>query len=217
MATRAQEGRGMRTFVLLVAAVILSVSALPMTATPATAASTIPELKLTILGEQNGTTYQFSPSRILLPQVPILMNITFINNQTAGSTVRHTFSIDSSGGKTILDYDLVAQQNVTFDILVNSMTNITWNGTSFTPAVGPTGGIKFYCVYHLPGMVGELTLAGAPSTTGTEQNGVFLRAYWIGMIGIAAMLVWIGISYYIIKGSTTRFKDNREHVRKGLP
>lgn len=207
----------MRTFVLLVAAVMLTVSALPQLGAPASAASAIPELKITILGEQNGTSYQFTPSRVLLPQVPILLNITFINNQSANSTVRHTFSIDSGSGSPVINYDLVAQENVTFNILVNSMTNITWNGTSFTPAVGPTGGIRFYCVYHLPNMVGELTLAGAPTTTGTEQNGIFLRAYWIGMIGIGAMLVWIGISYYIIKSSTPRFKDNRNHVRKGLP
>ena len=31
------------------------------------------------------------------------------------------------------------------------------------------------------------------------------------------MIVWVGISYFVIKGSTPRFKDNREHVRKGLP
>ena len=195
----------MRTFVLLVAAVMLTVSALPQLGAPASAASAIPELKITILGEQNGTSYQFTPSRVLLPQVPILLNITFINNQSANSTVRHTFSIDSGSGSPVINYDLVAQENVTFNILVNSMTNITWNGTSFTPAVGPTGGIRFYCVYHLPNMVGELTLAGAPTTTGTEQNGIFLRAYWIG------------ISYYLIKSSTPRFKDNRNHVRKGLP
>ena len=207
----------MRTFVLLVAAVMLTVSALPAISTPTTAASVIPELKITILGEQNGTSYQFAPSRVILPQVPILLNITFINNQSASSTVRHTFSIDSASAKNIISYDLLAQENVTFDIRVNSMTNITWNGTSFTPAVGPTGGIRFYCVYHLPTMVGELTLAGAPTTAGPEQNGIFLRAYWIGLIGIAAMLVWIGISYYIIKSSTPRFKDNRDHVRKGLP
>lgn len=209
----------MRTFVLLVAAVIVAVALVPAGSRPALAASTIPELKITILGEQNGSSFQFSPSQILLPQVPILVNITFINNQSAGSVVRHTFSIDNtaSPAKTVVNYDLAAQENVTFDLRVNSMTNITWNGTTFTPAVGPTGGIKFYCVYHLPNMVGEMTLAGAPTPAGTEQNGVFLRAYWIGLIGIAAMLVWTGISYFIIKSSSPRFKDNRQHVRKGLP
>ncbi len=207
----------MRTFVLLAAAVMVAVCVFPAATVRSVSAATLPELKITILGEQNGTSFQFSPSQILLPQLPILVNITFINNQSSTSSVRHTFSIDNSGGTNVIDYDLAPQENKTFEIRVNSMTNITWNGTSFTPAVGPTGGIKFYCVYHLPNMIGELTLAGAPATTGPEQNGVFLRAYWIGMIGIAAMLVWIGISYYIIKGSSPRFKDNREHVRKGLP
>ncbi len=206
----------MRTIVLLVAAVILTVSALPAASRPAVAAA-VPELRITVLGEQNGTSFVFTPSQIRLPQVPILVNITFINNQTSTSNVRHTFSIDNTGGTRVLDYDLAPQENATFEIRVNSMTNITWNGTSFTPAVGPTGGIRFYCIYHLPNMVGEMTLAGAPTAAGPVENGVFLRAYWIGLIAIAAMLVWIGISYYIIKGSSPRFKDHREHVRKGLP
>lgn len=207
----------MRTIVLLVAAVILTVSVLPATSAPVQAASSIPVLTITVLGFQNGTAFQFSPSQILLPQVPIVLNITFINNQSLTSGVPHTFSINNNAAKPVINYDLKPQQNATFTFTVNSLTNITYNGTSFTPEAGPTGGIRFYCVYHQPAMVGEIVLAGAPSAAGQEQKGIFLRAYWIGIIGIAAMLVWIGISYFVIKGSSPRFKDNREHVRKGLP
>ena len=211
----------MRTLVLVVAAVILTVFLLPSTASsapPPPAAASLPELSLTVEGFQNGTAYQFSPSQILVPQVPIIMNITFHNNQSlSGPSVHHTFSINNNAGMLIVDYDLAPQQNVTFNMTINSMTNISWNGTSFTPEAGPTGGIRFYCVYHLPNMVGEIVLAGAPSTGAQAQKGVFLRAYWIGMIGIASMLVWVGISYFVIKSSSPHFKDHREHVRKGLP
>lgn len=217
MAAPDGEGRGMRTFVLLVAAVILTVSVVPAASGTAAAASSVPVLTITVVGFQNGTAFQFSPSQILLPQVPIVLNITFINNQTVASGVPHTFSINNNAAKPIINYDLKPQQNATFVFAVNSLTNITYNGTSFTPEAGPTGGIRFYCVYHQPAMVGEIVLAGAPSTAGQEQKGMFLRAYWIGIIGIAAMLVWIGISYFVIKSSTPRFRDNRDHVRKGLP
>ncbi|HII40669.1 MAG TPA: hypothetical protein HA326_05570 [Thermoplasmata archaeon] len=206
----------MRTIVLLVAAVILTVSALPAASAPV-AASTIPVLSITIEGLQNGTAFQFSPSQILLPQVPIILNVTFYNNQSVASGVPHTFTINNNAAKPVINSDLKPQENATFQFTVNSLTNITYNGTSFTPEAGPTGGIRFYCVYHQPQMVGEIVLAGAPSAAGQEQKGMFLRAYWMWIIGIAAMLVWVGISYFIIKGSTPRFKDHKEHVRKGLP
>ncbi len=217
MAAPDGEGRGMRTFVLLVAAVILTVSAVPAASGPAAAASSIPVLTITVLGIQNGTAFQFTPSEILLPQVPIVLNITFINNQTVASGVPHTFSINNNAAKPIINYDLKPQENVTFEFTVNSLTNLTHNGTSFTPEAGPTGGIRFYCVYHQPSMVGEIVLAGAPTAAGQGEKGIFLRAYWIGIIGIAAMIVWVGISYFLIKGSTPRFRDNKDHVRKGLP
>lgn len=217
MAAPEVEGRGMRTNVLLVAAVILTVSALPAASAPVAAASSIPILSITVLGLQNGSAFQFSPAQILLPQVPIVLNITFINNQTVASGVPHTFSINNNAQKTMINYDLKPQENATFQLTVNSLTNITYNGSSFTPEAGPTGGIRYYCVYHQPAMVGEIALAGAPSTGAQPQKGVFLRAYWIGLIGIGAMIVWVGISYFLIKWSTPRFKDNKEHMRKGLP
>ena len=220
----------MRTLALVVAAVMLTVFLLPTAGVPADAGLVPPrttgapvELKLTVVGEPNGTTtYKFTPNQILVPSLPLDLNITFHNNQTAASNVHHTFTINNNAGKPILSYDLAPQENVTFNMTVNSISssgsNITWNGTSFTPEAGPNGGIRYYCIYHLPQMVGEIDLAGAPSpTTTSSPTGVFLRAYWIGMIGIASMIVWVGISYFIIKGSSPHFKDHREHVRKGLP
>jgi plastocyanin len=160
--------------------------------------------------------------------VPIILNITFYNNQTVSSAVAHTFTIDDNQGNHEIDTGLVnPQTNASLRFTINSMTNITFSNTtvtnrSFTPGPPPlgtdNGTIQWYCIPHVGlGMKGTIALAGVKTTAGPEENGVFLRAYWIGIIGIAAMLVWIGISYYIIKGSSPRFKDNRGHVRKGLP
>ena len=88
------------------------------------------------------------------------------------------------------------------------------NGTSFVPE--PSGsGIRFYCTVHPVTMVGLISLASLPAAV--PEKGILLRAYWIGIIGIAVTLVWVGIAYYVIKSSSRHFVDHSEHVRKGLP
>ncbi len=224
----------MRTLVLVVAVVILAVcfSALPAAASvqpgsPA-AGPAIPQLSLTIIGETVGTKYVFVPSVILIPQVPIILNVTFYNNQSTASGVQHTFTINDNKANPVISTGLVnPQTNVTFRFTINTMTNITFSNStitnrSFQPGPPPSGTdngtIQWYCIPHVTlGMVGTIILASAVPAAATGQNGVFLRAYWIGTIGIAAMIVWVGISYFIIKGSSPHFKDNKAHVRKGLP
>lgn len=183
----------------------------------------VPTLYITVLGEQIGSNYRFSPEVIIIPQVPITLNLTFMNNQSAGSPVGHTFTINDKSGNQVIDTGLIpAQTSVQFQFTINSMTNITYQGRSFTPGPPPSGTdngtIQFYCIPHVSlGMKGSIILGTAVPAPATGENGVFLRAYWIGMIGISAMIVWIGISYFVIKSSTPHFKDHREHVRKGLP
>jgi len=225
----------MRTFVLVVAAVIVAVSFAAPSASaaalgPASGSprAAVPELSIQVRGEALGTSFVFVPAVILVPQVPIILNLTFYNNQSVSSAVAHTFTINDKQGNYGIDTGLVnPQTNVSVVFRINSMTNITYSNStvtnrSFTPGPPPlgtdNGTIQWYCIPHVGlGMKGTIALAGVQTAAGPEENGVFLRAYWIGLIGIAAMLVWIGISYYIIKGSSPRFKDNREHVRKGLP
>ncbi len=228
----------MRTLVLVVAVVIvaLSFAALPATATSSvptarvSSDTAIPYLALRVNGQQVGGNYRFVPSVILIPSVPIVLNITFYNNQSTSTPVAHTFTINDKAGNPVIDTGLVnPQTNVTFQFTINSMTNITFSNAtltnrSFTPGPSPAPGatdngtIQWYCIPHAAlGMTGVIMLATAVPAASQPQRGVFLRAYWIGMIGIAAMLVWIGISYYVIKSYSPHFKDNREHLRKGLP
>ncbi len=226
----------MRPLVLVVAVVMLAVcfSALPAAASvpgPApkpAGGPAVPILYITIIGETVGTKYLFSPSVILVPQVPITLNITFYNNQSVSSGVQHTFTINDNKGNPVIDTGLVSPQvNVTFQFTINSMTNITFSNNtvtnkSFQPGPPPSGTdngtIQWYCIPHVAlGMTGVIELATAIPATASPEKGVFLRAYWIGMIGIASMIVWVGISYFVIKSSTPHFKDHKEHVRKGLP
>lgn len=228
----------MRTLVLVVAIVILAVSFAVIPApSPArsgpsitTSAADVPELTIRIVAEQVGLSYVFAPKVLLIPQVPITMNVTFYNNQSVASGVQHTFTIDDKNGNRIIDTGLVSPQtNVSFQFTINSMTNVTFSNNtvtnlSFTPGPAPTqtpvdnGTIQWYCIPHVgSGMTGVIMLASAVPTAAQPEKGIFLRAYWIGMIGIAAMLVWIGITYYVVKSSSPHFKDNKAHVRKGLP
>jgi len=212
----------MRNFVLLVTAVLIAIFAVPpaisvASATPSGPTVALgPKLYVTVGVDQGGATH-FLPATIIIPQVNITLNITFVNNYTVGGGMVHTFSIDNSDNsvREISTGNVNPGSNVSFEFHINSLTNITYNGTSFTPESSGQG-IRWYCIPHrAAGMTGEILLAGL--TAPTPEKGILIRAYWIGIIGIAATLAWTIISYFIIKSSSGHFKDHHEHIRKGLP
>jgi hypothetical protein len=217
----------MRALVLAIAAVMMAVFTTSLALIPAVAAAppAIPTLSVTVLGQSPAGAPVFQTEgltqtgQILIPQVPIRVNLTFINNESVATGMGlHTFTIDDSGGDHMIDIPLQPQTNYTLEFTINSMTNVTINGTSFTPVAGPLGGIQYYCIPHRAlGMVGEIILASATQQAAPPEKGINIRAYWIGMIGIISMIVWIGISYFVVKTSSPHFKDHKEHVRKGLP
>jgi plastocyanin len=204
----------MRSFALIVAASLLLLATIPIVASPASGAVPVPRYVLTIFGETNGTKQQFSQSLIAVSVVPIALNITFHNNDTMG----HSFTINDVNGTVRIDTGTIAGGQTRFlNFTVLSMTRIAYNRTSFQPEVSPPGGILFFCTPHrTAGMTGRIAMAGV-STGTTPEKGILLRAYWIGIIGIAAMLLWTIISYFVIKGSSRHFRDHSEHVRRGGP
>jgi len=212
----------MRNFVLLVTAVLVAIFMLPPAISVGAATPTVPQaaqgtkLSVTVGVDQGGATH-FLPATIIIPQVNITLNITFMNNYTVAGGMVHTFSIDNSdrSAQEISTGGVNPGQNVSLEFHINSLTNITYNGTSFTPESSGQG-IRWYCVPHrTAGMTGEILLAGLSAPT--PEKGILIRAYWIGIIGIAATLAWTIISYFIIKSSSRHFKDHSEHLRKGLP
>jgi hypothetical protein len=132
----------------------------------------------------------------------------------------HTFSIANSDNSVIVINNVTTGSvapgaNLSFEFHINSLTNITYKGASFTPESSGQG-IRWFCIPHRgAGMTGEILLAGL--TAPTPEKGILIRAYWIGIIGIAATLAWTIVSYFIIKSSSRHFKDHSEHLRKGLP
>ena len=216
----------MRNFVLLVTAVLVAIFMVPPTisvasATPAPAPGLAqsPKLYVTVGVDQGGATH-FLPATIIIPQVNITLNVTFVNNYTVGGGMVHTFSIANSDNSVIVINNLTTGSvapgaNLSFEFHINSLTNITYKGVSFTPESSGQG-IRWYCIPHRgAGMTGEILLAGL--TAPTPEKGILIRAYWIGIIGIAATLAWTIVSYFLIKSSSPHFKDHSEHLRKGLP
>ena len=206
----------MRSFALIMVACLLVTAAFPIFVLPVSVqAVSTPTFSVTVVGETNGTRQQFARNLILVPEVPIKLVVTFHNNDT----MQHSFTIDDVNGTIKINTGLVNPgSNMTLNFTVVSMTLIAYNGTQFKPEVAPGGGILFYCIPHrTAGMTGRIALAGAPTSGQPAEKGILLRAYWIGIIGIAAMLLWTIISYFLIKSSSRHFTDHREHVRKGLP
>ena len=206
----------MKRFALIIATTLLMAVGTPFLV-PVVAAQTtpIPTLSLTIVGETNNSKQVFSKNLILLPELPYNLVITFHNGDPV---MAHSFTIADVNGTPQINSLILnpGAPNVTLSFTVLSLTRIAYNGTQFTPQPSPAGGILFYCIPHqTAGMVGRIALAGlAPPPV---EKGILLRAYWIGLIGIAVTLLWVVISYYIIKSSSRHFKDHAEHVRRGLP
>ncbi len=218
----------MQRLAVLVALVLLSVYLVPTAVTETSSAAPIPTLIEYVQGETNGTRQQFSVERILIPQVPITLTIRFHNNDT----MVHSFTIDDENNTAPISTGVISTglvpggRNATVNITILAMApsiRISHNNTVFAPEKSPNGGILYYCIPHRGtatlgvSMVGEIVLSTFSTTTGAPEKGILIRAYWIGIIGIAATLVWTVISYFIIKSSSRRFTDHREHVRKGLP
>ena len=206
----------MKRFALIIATTLLMAVGTPFLV-PVVAAQTtpIPTLSLTIVGETNNSKQVFSKNLILLPELPYNLVITFHNGDPV---MAHSFTIADVNGTPQINSLILnpGAPNVTLSFTVLSLTRIAYNGSQFTPQPSPAGGILFYCIPHqTAGMVGRIALAGlAPPPV---EKGILLRAYWIGLIGIAVTLFWVVISYYIIKSSSHHFKDHAEHVRRGLP
>ncbi len=208
-----------RAFPLLVLVVILGLAIGFPAMGPTRAQAPIPVLSLTVLAGL-GTQLVFDPAQIKIPQVPIILNITVINNGTVGL---HTFTINDAAGVPKIDISVPNQgdrRSVEFQVnesatVRGALGMIFYKGSSFQPQLSANG-IRFYCKPHESvGMTGEIVLATVGGAV--EEKGFFLRAYWIGIIALAAMLLWIGITYFLVKSSSTHFTDHREHMRRGLP
>jgi len=168
----------------------------------------------------------FSPLRLLVPATGFLVNLTIIyDGQDFGN---HTLTFKLKTGDVLegTDREIVRGDTVYMEFEVNETNKIKYNPTSRSAENGTLyqltekqGGMYFYCIPHEGlGMKGTLVVGGETTATeGDAELGLFIRAYWIGLIGFAVMLLVVFISYYVIKSESRHHTDAREHQRKGLP
>ncbi|TLZ53248.1 MAG: hypothetical protein E6K18_00755 [Methanobacteriota archaeon] len=214
----------MRTTAMLAATMAVALLALLAGGfvAPSARADTIPPPKLFVTLEQGpGGTSVFLPTTITIGQIPTVVNVTVKNvDPTAG--MQHTFTIRSTAATPPTPYIVNTgllnsgeQAQVEFTVMAPDRLVV---GTRNETVELDGGLIKFFCIPHeSSGMKGHVVLASATTSTETPQMGVFLRAYWIGLLGIAGTMLLVAISYFVIKGSSRHYRDHREHIRRGGP
>ena len=204
---------------VVVVGALLAVSLVgPMAGTARADTLPPPKLYMTVWATTAGGRPVFEPSTITLGQVPTIVNLTVKNVDPTG--MQHTFTIRTTTGTSDYIVDtryLDPGQQTTVEFEVFSADRIVV-GTRNVTVETSGGAIKFFCIPHEgAGMVGTIAIGGAAPPTEEPEKGVFLRAYWIGLLGIAGTLLLIGISYFVIKGSSPHFRDHHEHIRRGGP
>ena len=158
---------------------------------------------------------------IIIPQVPTVLNVTVINDDPLPG-VMHTFTIRSTAENPptpyIVDTGMFNPgERRTVEFTIVEPDRIV-SGSRNETAELAGGLVKFFCIPHeAAGMVGRIVVGGAPAVEEAPEMGVFLRAYWIGLLGIAGTLVLVGLSYFVVKSSSRHLVDHREHVRRGGP
>jgi hypothetical protein len=187
----------------------------------------LPRWEETLFATELGQNPRFVPQTaqgetvIVVPRVPVIVNLTIIFDDVFD----HTFTIRSTDAaaptENLINVDLPVSmgrgnaKTVEFTIVERGKILFgTRNETVET--VGSR--IKFFCLPHeAAGMVGYIAIGGAAEATEPQEKGVYLRAYWIGLLGFAGTLLLVGISYFVIKGSSRHYRDHHEHIRRGGP
>ncbi len=155
-----------------------------------------------------------------------IVNVTFINSDTE----RHSFSLKdkASGSPIVMDTTIPGGARTQVEFMVNGTDgiNIIKGGvpgakiavqTFDLPNVGT--GIKFFCIPHETSnnMVGVILSGAGGRPAAMSYPGPALWAFWIGTFALLGMIAFIGVTYFLVKGSSQRNVDEREHVRRGLP
>ncbi len=162
------------------------------------------EVFLTLTGNsRDADNLFFDKTEIILGPTPVFVNVTFLNVDFT-TDLPHNFTTRLAG--------------VFYTTPLLRPGETGW--VEFW--INQTGTFPYYCAvpgHRAAGMAGAfiVTDTGAIGGPDTAPQGVALRAYWIGLIGIFAMVAVIIVSYFVIKYESRHHTDQREHRRRGLP
>jgi len=174
--------------------------------------------RLVFLPQTNGAAV------IVVPQVPVLLNVT-VRNVDPTPGMSHTFTIRSTATNPPTPFIvntgiLDPGEQATVEFLIESVGGVfrIVSGARNETAQVEGSQIRFFCQPHESlNMIGHIVVGGVTQPTEEPSKGVFLRAYWIGLLGIAGTLLLIVISYFVIKSSSRHYVDHHEHIRRGGP
>ncbi|MFQ5908364.1 MAG: hypothetical protein ACE5JE_06015 [Thermoplasmata archaeon] len=161
------------------------------------------EAFLTIVGNStDADSLFFDKTEIILGPTPVFVNVTFINLDFT-SDLQHNWTITLAGVFYTTPLVLPGETGwVEF-----------W--------INQTGTFPYWCAvpgHRAAGMEGAFVVTDTGQIgVDTGPQGVALRAYWIGLIGIFSMIAVILVSYFVIKYESRHHTDQREHRRRGLP
>ncbi len=161
------------------------------------------EVFLTIVGNSTDADNLFFDKKvIILGPTPVFVNVTLINLDFT-STLQHNFTTRLAG--------------VFYTTPLVPPGETGW--VEFW--INQTGTFPYWCAipgHRIAGMEGAFVVTDTGAISGeAAPQGIALRAYWIGLIGIFAMVAVILVSYFIIKYESRHHTDQREHRRRGLP
>ncbi|MFQ5920205.1 MAG: hypothetical protein ACE5I4_09230, partial [Thermoplasmata archaeon] len=158
------------------------------------------EVFLIVVGSGTAAPFSlfFDKSEIILGPTPVFVNVTFTNMDTENN-LPHNFTTFLNG--TFHETPLL------------SVGETGW--VEFW--INETGRFPYWCSvgnHRADGMEGFFVVSdtgdvgGPPVEVGPQ--GVALRAYWIGLIGIFSMVAVILVSYFVIKYESRHHTDQRE-------
>lgn len=164
------------------------------------------EVYLTVVGGGTADPFSlfFDKSEVILGPTPVFVNVTFINMDTENG-LQHNFTTFLNG--TFHETPLL------------QVGETGW--VEFW--INDTGRFPYWCEvgnHREDGMEGFFVVTDTGEIGPSEEvgpQGVALRAYWIGLIGIFSMIAVILVSYFVIKYESRHHTDQREHRRRGLP
>ena len=184
---------------------VLLVASFVPAAAPAAGHHTLASVEafLTVVGNSTDAgNLLFDKTEIILGPTPVFVNVTFINLDFT-SDLQHNWTVTVAG-------------------VFHTTPLILPGETGWVEFwINQTGTFPYWCAvtgHRALGMEGAfvVTDTGTISVEAGPQ-GVALRAYWIGLIGIFAMVAVIIVSYFVIKYESRHHTDQREHRRRGLP
>lgn len=169
--------------------------------------------------------FLFDPARLVVEPGASLS--FFLDNI---GDARHTFTVFNTVNESLplgdndvflaFYQDQLDADNVIVDV------NLAIDGVGWANFTAPStvGIYPFACVvtgHAVSGMWGLLVVGqvGEPGADGPPSGieGVALRAYWIGLIGIFSMVAVIVVAYFLIKYESRHHTDHRDHKRRDLP